>query len=236
MKRLPQYYLANYMGLEPVERRIALRKFCETSAGYWGYGAFNLCTSEILGAETGFLGKLDPVSDAQVEQLIRSSCTSGSGHEFTSNLQVAKALIQYVKSREITARYFEMPSARFGAGEFLRYWNDLIVEIDGERFVLCIDPKLNGLTSKGMHIVRSIAQVQIIEGLPKLAGFKPAVLYFPKSDSGKRYAMLRKSSSDEFHSYDELHRRYVETYSQYADVLEEIRKESDGSGATGTLI
>ena len=61
MKRLPQFYLANFMGLERDRRRIAIRRFCETEAGRWGYYAFSQCTNEILGAESGLFGKLAPV-------------------------------------------------------------------------------------------------------------------------------------------------------------------------------
>ncbi|MEO1966148.1 hypothetical protein [Hyphomonas sp.] len=236
MKKLPHYFLANFMGMERDRRREALYSFCITQPGRWSYSAFNQCTSEILGAEGGLFGKLEPVSDAQVEQLIRANCRTGMKAEFNSNLQVAKALVRYVESRDVQARYFSMPAARFGAGEYLRFWNDLIVEIDGERLVLCIDPKRSGLNLNGMRVVQSIAQSQVIEGLPQLSGFKPAVLQFPKAENGTRYAALRKYSPSDFFSYDELHQRYVETYSQYADVLEAIRNEGRGTGETGTLI
>lgn len=241
MNKIPQHYLANFMGMPKTKRYDALMAFHTDSAGFWGYGSFLKSVSEILSTDVGLFGNLPQISDAQLAQMIKDGCKSASGTEYKSNLYVAKLLRNFASENGLVARRIEMPFAKFGSGEFLRFWHNIIAELDGKRYVLCVDPKIAGLTKAGQKVVASVTQHAVIDDNAKLTGLDIGILTFPKLSSNRvkpvvRGTKLSLHSLEELYSYDELRERYLETYSQYAQVIKDIRTKGQSSGTTGTLI
>lgn len=237
MKKIPQHFLANIMGLPKERRYKALESYHFGSAGRWSYKALFKAAPDILATPVGHFGKLPELDDTQLAALIRQNCSSGIEAEFRSNLKIARNLRRFAKEPQSIAQKLEMPAGRFGAGEYFKFWHDIVIEYKGERFVLTIDPNVAGLTARGRKVAASLVDCFVIDGTPQLADYRCGYLYFPKigSTSERGYKFSPIDPNDLF-SYEELREMYLHTYSEYAQLIKDIRDGNLSTGSTGPLI
>ncbi len=168
----------------------------------------------------------------QLDSSIRRDCKFGP-KQIASNLEVGKLLFDWVRARDIKSVAEPLPSLGLGQIATVRYWENLIFELEGQRYIPAFNHRRNiGYGPDGRRFIFSAMNVLRMRNLD-FSNYRLAIFEFPvrtpaKSTGRKPYRelVMRTDLGLELFSLDEMDAMVKETY----EILDLVRLERIAAG------
>lgn len=232
-RRLSEIDLARFAALQagrPLEQ--ALRAY-NAGGGAWSYDPVRYSTADILGASTPLIGALAPVPWSRIQRQIERASNRGAVQS-KSNVEVGKVLFDCARRSGWSAVQLPMGRLPIGNGESVRYWSDVVIEIDNQLVVPFFDHRReHGIANPSIRqLVFSMQHLWVRDRMPDLASARLAVLRFPQ-DGDERSVQLTFHQEADLLSYEELDERVRVVYETWARVSAEKLAQPKKTGTGG---
>ncbi|WP_430475909.1 type VI toxin-antitoxin system SocB family DNA replication inhibitor toxin [Thalassospira lucentensis] len=236
ISRLPDTDLARIAPLTLDEQIKQLRLIREKEIRM-SYQQLRSVLPELFNMGSDLLGPSKPSPWKFIAKRLQKKCRRGI--ELEANLRAAKSLYQYANSEGIHALKQEFPPLRLGIHQEVRFWQQMLILIDGKPFIPFIEPRTSyGLSNDGRVFAFSMMHEHIRASDPDYSdvGFTIFQLGKPSKnpDTGEKTRSTRVyfDHSVDLLSMEELEKMAATTYGLWAEVLAE--KDAPAAPATGT--
>jgi hypothetical protein len=228
-RRLPETDHANAAVLLPDARRTKLMRL-KGGRPPFTYGPTRKHTSCILNAQPPLVAVAD-TPWSLLEGELKRDC-KGNLDGIAANLEVAKLMYDYAREHGYEAEQVNFDGFPLSIGEKLTYWFNAVLIKDGQLILAGTDfRRSGGYTKAGLKFAFSVMHEQIRAQNPTDFGSaKLGMFRFPQEPKEDRRIHLDIWGEGELFSYDEIIQRSLDTYTTWAEVLEERAEEARKTG------
>ena len=206
----------------PEEKHRGIIKASAFGDPYSYYRAFKAHLPSILDLPVGPFGLKSKVTKRQLSRMIGLSCSKDK-KEKRANRYLANALRDFIRKHKArSAEFIHDPVPLDRAGD-RRFWIDYILQINGKRYIVFIDPRLDkGLDELARKFVFSILNTYIrLLDLEHFGDVEFLILQFEKPAKGKRRVLAHYDDETAYMDDKEIGQRIDAVYR----ILDEIEIE-----------
>ncbi|MGN6423810.1 MAG: type VI toxin-antitoxin system SocB family DNA replication inhibitor toxin [Asticcacaulis sp.] len=236
MRPLHPTDLARLATFSPAQREAAMRRMTNSYAPY-SYDALRKSIPAITNVQFP-LFKTERLSWENVKAGILKECRTQPAK--IPNLATGKGLYNFCIDNSVQSIARDFGQFRLKFGQSVVYWEDIIVQIKGRPYVICVDPRLsNGLNSQSKSFVFSMMHEHIRANNPDYVSIQFAVCQFERNIDGVRKVIISQEDGYELYTLDRLEDLTGETLEAWRKIStereEEVRRGTKRTGTGGLL-
>lgn len=233
-RRLPELDLAR-IAPQPIDQQRKQLQQMRFGRPPFSYAPLRCCFHDIFNVQPELFGEVAPTKWEQIEAILRNKARSDA--EFKANVAVAKGLHEFALRERLRGRKHDFYQLAMSIGQKVSYWLPMVLAHGDQPLVPFIDPRRSrGLNRSGRRFVFSMMHERIRAADPDFEQARLAIIQFGDFDGDQRHPKIHLDESVDLYSLDELEMMVAETYTLWAEILEDRVDEARRTGTTGSLL